>query len=65
MASPKRVYRAAAMLVGVAAMFIADVASAQSLRLIRDTEIEETIRAESAAGRGTTITISLPRQAEG
>lgn len=48
MASPKRVYRAAAMLVGVAAMFIADVASAQSLRLIRDTEIEETIRAESA-----------------
>lgn len=48
MASPKRVYRAAAMLAGVAAMFIADVASAQSLRLIRDTEIEETIKAESA-----------------
>jgi predicted Zn-dependent protease len=48
MASPKRVYRVAAMLAGVAAMFIADVASAQSLRLIRDTEIEETIRAESA-----------------
>lgn len=48
MASPKRVYRALAMLAGVGAMFIADVASAQSLRLIRDTEIEETIRAESA-----------------
>lgn len=48
MASPKRVYRAAAMLAGVAAMFVADVASAQSLRLIRDTEIEETIKAESA-----------------
>lgn len=48
MASPKRVYRTLAMLAGVAAMFVADVASAQSLRLIRDTEIEETIRAESA-----------------
>ena len=48
LASPKRVYRALAMLAGVAAMFVADVASAQSLRLIRDTEIEETIRAESA-----------------
>lgn len=48
MASPKRVLRTAAMLAGVVALFAADAASAQSLRLIRDTEIEETIRAESA-----------------
>ena len=48
MATPNRVIRAVAMLAGVAAMFVADVASAQSLRLIRDTEIEEAIKAESA-----------------
>jgi len=47
MASPNRFARAVAALAGVTAMLLSSVANAQSIRLIRDTEIEETIKAEA------------------
>jgi predicted Zn-dependent protease len=48
MASPKRMSQAIAAAVGVIAILASSTAQAQSLRLIRDTEIEETIKEESA-----------------
>jgi predicted Zn-dependent protease len=47
MGSRNRFTRTLAALTGLAAVLIASAAQAQSIRLIRDTEIEEAIRAES------------------
>ncbi|MBX7247588.1 MAG: M48 family metalloprotease [Caulobacteraceae bacterium] len=48
MVSRNRVARTLAALTGLAAVLVSSAAQAQGLRLIRDTEIEETIREESA-----------------